>query len=209
MSTVPLPLLTEAEYLARERKADFRSEFYRGEMFAMAGATREHNLIAANINRALGNQLAQRPCEVYQSDMKVRISATGLFTYPDVVVACGSPVFADDKRDVLLNPTVLVEVLSESTAAYDCGPKALHYRHLESLREFLLIDSHVAAAEHYVREDAESWRVRGVEGLEAVLNLSCIDCQLPLAEAYAKVQLSADAKSLLRPIFQPPTRRQP
>ena len=126
MSTVPAHLLTEAEYLARERRAELRSEFYRGEMFAMAGATREHNLIASNINRVLGNQLAAGPCETYQSDMRVRISETGLYTYPDVVVACGDLVFLDDQGDVLLNPTLVVEVLSDSTAAYDCGTKARH-----------------------------------------------------------------------------------
>jgi Uma2 family endonuclease len=203
MSTVPYKLLTEAEYLARERKAEFRSEFYRGEMFAMAGASREHNLIASNVSRALGNQLATRRCEVYQTDMRVRITPTGLYTYPDVVVGCGDLQFIDKEGDVLLNPTVLVEVLSESTAAYDCGAKAAHYRRLESLQEFLLIDSHVATAEHYVRENAESWRVTGVDGLETVLTLKSIGCQLPLAETYAKVQLHPDAKPLLRPPFKP------
>src|SRR5947199_8358708 len=96
ISTVPELLLTEREYLARERKADFKSEFYRGETFAMAGATREHNLISGNISRCLGNQLDKRPCEVYQSDMKVRIGASGLLTYPDVVVGCGELQFVDD-----------------------------------------------------------------------------------------------------------------
>jgi Uma2 family endonuclease len=200
MSTVPARLLTEAEYLARERKADFRSEFYRGEMFAMAGATREHNLITGNCFGVLWQQLGKRGCEVYQSDMKVRIAATGLFTYPDVVVACGQLQFADDQRDVLLNPTVIIEVLSESTAAYDCGPKASHYRRLESLQEFVLLDQNSPYAEHYVREDARSWRITPVENLEAVIRLASIDCQLALAEAYAKVQFRPDAKPLLRPI---------
>jgi Uma2 family endonuclease len=200
MSTVPVRLLSEAEYLVRERKADFRSEFYRGEMFAMAGASREHNLISGNVNRALGNQLASRRCEVYQSDMKVRITPTGLFTYPDVVVACGQLLFADDQRDVLLNPTVVIEVLSDSTAAYDCGPKAAHYRRLDSLREFVLLDQNSSYAEHYVRADAQSWRITLVEGLDAVVRLASIDCQLTLAEAYAKVEFRVDAKPLLRPI---------
>jgi Uma2 family endonuclease len=198
MSTVPAKLLTEAEYLALERKAEFRSEFYRGETFAMAGATREHNLINGNCFGVIWQQLAKRGCEVYQNDMKVRISATGLFTYPDVVVACGNLVFADDQRDVLLNPSLLIEVLSESTAAYDCGVKARHYRQLESLQEFLLIDSRVATLEHYVREDADTWRITGVDGLRAVVRLKSIDCELPLADAYAKVQLHTDAKPLLQ-----------
>src|SRR5437868_13849004 len=135
MSSVPTRLVSEQEYLASERKAEFKSEFYRGEIFAMAGATREHNLIAANVSRAIGNQLADQPCEVYQSDMKVRVAATGLYTYPDVVVGCGELRFADDKKDVLLNPVFVAEILSASTAAYDCGPKAAHYRILDSLQE--------------------------------------------------------------------------
>ncbi len=200
MSTVPNRLLSEREYLSRERKADVRSEFYRGEVFAMAGASREHNLIAANISRSLGNQLADRPCEVYQSDMKVRVSETGLHTYPDVVVGCGELQFADDVKDVLLSPILLAEVLSESTAAYDCGPKAAHYRLLDSLQEFLLIDQNFPFAEHYLRDDADTWRVTRHEGLTAVIELRSIGCKLALADAYAKVQFVADARPLLRPI---------
>lgn len=207
MSVVQALKLTEAEYLAHERKAEFRSEFYRGEMFAMAGATREHNLIAGNCFGVVWRQLNQRRCEVYQSDMRVRISPTGLYTYPNVVVACGELQFLDDEVDVLLNPTLLIEVLSESTAAYDLGVKAKHYRQLESLQEFLLIDSQVAALEHFVRETADSWRVTDVQGTSAVLDLKSIGCQLPVAEAYAKVQLHPDAKSLLRPLPRPEPRR--
>ena len=200
MSTVPSRLLTEQEYLARERKAEFRSEFYRGEVFAMAGASREHNLITANISRSLGNQLAQRPCEVYQSDMKVRVAATGLVTYPDVVVGCGELKFSDDEKDVLLSPTVLAEVLSPSTAAYDCGPKAAHYRLLDSLDEFLLVDQNVPFLEHYRREDGETWRVTRHEGLDATIELPSLACRLPLTEIYAKVVFVAAARPMLRPI---------
>src|SRR5437868_8953612 len=151
-------------------------------MFAMAGATREHNLIAANVSRAIGNQLADQPCEVYQSDMKVRVAATGLYTYPDVVVGCGELRFADDKKDVLVNPVLLVEVLSASTAAYDCGTKAAHYRVLDSLKEFLLIDQNVPFVEHYVRDDGETWRVVRHEGTDAVLDLASIACRLSLSD---------------------------
>ena len=200
MSTVPVKLLTEQEYLARERQAAFKSEFYRGEMFAMAGASREHNLIAGNLFFQLRSQLDQRPCEVYQSDMKVRIGPTGLNAYPDVVVGCGELQFADDEKDVLLNPIFLVEVLSESTATYDCGPKAAHYRLLDSLREFLLIDQNVAFVEHYVREDDQTWRVTRYEGLSAELELPSLGCRLRLADAYAKVKLAEGARPMLRPI---------
>jgi Uma2 family endonuclease len=200
MSTVPQHFLTEQEYLARERKAEFKSEFYRGETFAMAGATREHNLISANISRGLGNQLEKRPCEVYQSDMKVRVATTGLITYPDVVVGCGELQFADDVTDVLLNPTVVVEVLSPSTAAYDCGPKAAHYRLADSLREFLLVDQRVPYVEHYVKDDEGAWRIKPWDSLEDVIQLKSIACSLPLSAIYSKVQFDADARPLLRPI---------
>jgi Uma2 family endonuclease len=123
MSTAAKPYYTEIEYLARERRAQYKSEYYRGEIFAMAGATREHNLIVGNLVRALGNQLANGPCEVYPIDMRVRLPS-GLYTYPDVTVARGEPKFLDDEFDTLINPTVLVEVLSASTEAYDRGTKA-------------------------------------------------------------------------------------
>jgi Uma2 family endonuclease len=199
MSTVPQRLLTEQEYLARERRADYKSEFYRGEVFAMAGATREHNLIVGNIFYRLRAQLDKRPCEVYQSDMKIRVGATGLVTYPDVVVGCGELQFADDVKDVLLNPMVLVEVLSLSTAAYDCGPKAAHYRLSDSLREFLLVDQNVGYMEHYGRETDGTWRIKTFDGLDAVVDLASIGCRLTLAEVYAKVQFESDARPLLRP----------
>src|SRR5438105_12000508 len=113
MSTVPQRrLLSETEYLLIERQAAEKSEFFRGEMFAMSGGTREHNVIAHNISRSLGNQLEGRDCDVYQSDMRVRVAEAGRYTYPDVVAVCGGRQFADEKKDILLNPTLLVEVLS-------------------------------------------------------------------------------------------------
>jgi Uma2 family endonuclease len=128
-----------AEYLALERAAEHRHEYVSGRVYAMTGASREHNVIATNTSRALGNQLSGRPCETYQSDMRVKVSETGMYTYPDVVVACGTPAFEDAYVDTLLNPTVIIEVLSPSTEAYDRGEKFAHYRRLPSLREYLLI----------------------------------------------------------------------
>src|SRR5271157_2277403 len=112
---------TPQDYLALERKSETRSEYYRGEIFAMSGASREHNLIAGNVNSEIRNQILDRPCESYASDMRVCFEATGLYTYPDVVVVCGQPRFQDSQEDTLLNPTVLVEILSPSTEAYDRG----------------------------------------------------------------------------------------
>src|SRR5712691_6177164 len=121
MSTVAVPktLMTEAEYLALERRSDEKHEFYQGEIFSMAGASREHNLIALNLGGELRQELKGRPCEAYVGDMRVRITRSGLYTYPDVVAICGEPEFLDAEVDTLLNPTVLIEVLSDSTEEYD------------------------------------------------------------------------------------------
>ena len=122
-------------------------------MFAMSGATRNHNVIASKISRLLQNQLDGRGCDVYQSDMKVRITASGRFTYPDIAVVCGERQFLDDRQDVLLNPTVLIEVLSETTANYDRGDKSRDYRQLDSLRELLIVAQNEPLVEHFVRQD--------------------------------------------------------
>ena len=137
MSTIPKTRYTAEQYLSIERAAQFRSEFFRGEMFAMVGASRKHNLIAVNISRRLNEQFDGRKCEVYQSDMRVKVNATGLYTYPDVVATCDEPQFEDDQVDTLLNPKVIVEVLSPSTELWDRGKKFKHYRNIPSLRECL------------------------------------------------------------------------
>ena len=199
MSTAPKQLLTEEQYLVRERKANFRSEFYRGEMFAMAGASREHNLITGNVARHLGNQLDERPCEVYSTDMKVRITPTGLFAYPDVAIVCGGPQFSDDEEDVLLNPTVLVEVLSPSTSSYDRGDKQMHYRQLGSLQEILLIEQEYPAVEQYVRQSDGTWLLKSTAGIEATIEAASVGCKLSLAQIYARVEFPPDARRPIRP----------
>ncbi|HEX7956720.1 MAG TPA: Uma2 family endonuclease, partial [Pyrinomonadaceae bacterium] len=123
MSSRRKTLLTPDEYLAVERGSEVKSEYLAGEVFAMVGASRRHNLIASNIIRVLGNQLLERPCNVYPSDMRVKVGAIGKYTYPDVTVACAEEMFDDAEQDTLLNPLVIVEVLSESTEAYDRGKK--------------------------------------------------------------------------------------
>lgn len=199
MSTAPQRRpLTEQEYLLIERQAQHKSEFYRGEIFAMAGATREHNVIAHNLSRHLGNLLAGRDCDVYQSDMKVRIAATGRYAYPDVVVACSPRQFADDKQDVLLNPTFLAEVLSDSTSAYDRGDKASDYRSLDSLREFALVAQDQPLVEHYIRQDAETWTVRQIAGLDGVLTASAAGGGIRLADIYAGIDFGAGRRPTLR-----------
>ena len=151
MSTQPRIRLTAEEYLERERKADTKSEYLDGEIYAMSGATRRHNLIAGNIHTDLNNQLRDRDCEVYGSDMRVKVTATSLYAYPDVSAVCGEPSFENDTEDVLLNPNLLIEVLSDSTEAYDRGEKSKHYRQIESLAEYLLVSQKKMHLEIYCR----------------------------------------------------------
>src|SRR5438094_499662 len=139
MSTVSKRLLSPEEYLAQERRAEFRSEYLRGEVFAMAGASYEHTRIKDNFSREIGNQLKGGPCFVLTSDMRVKVNATGLYTYPDAVIVCEQGRFEDANVDTLLNPRVIVEILSDSTEAYDRGGKFGHYRQIASLQEYVLV----------------------------------------------------------------------
>jgi Uma2 family endonuclease len=187
MSTAPHRRLTEAEYLMIERAAVTKSDFYAGEMYAMAGAKRNHNLIVANVIRQLGNQLERSACEVYPSDMRVKVAKSGLFTYPDVIVACGHPEFLDEKQDTLLNPTLLVEVLSTSTASYDRGFKTSRYRLLPSLREYLLIEQDQPLVELYRRANRNKWELEDASELTAKLTLESIGCELTLEAIYERI----------------------
>jgi Uma2 family endonuclease len=180
-------LLTEEEYLAIERRAEFRSEFHAGEMFAMAGASRRHNRIVTNLVSSLDGQLRERPCNVYSNDLRVKIPKTGLFTYPDVVVTYGEETFADDERDVLLDPLVLIEVLSDSTEAYDRGKKFEHYQSIESLSTYILVSQNDARIEKYVRREDGSWAYTEAHGNGAAVKVEAILCELKLRDVYAKV----------------------
>src|ERR1019366_2678061 len=157
MATQPKTFLTPEQYLEIERQAEFKSEYYDGEMFAMGGARRGHNLIVWNLAGELGQQLRKRPCEAYQHDMRVRVSATGLYAYPDTVIVCGEPQFLDATQDTLLNPTVIVEVLSPSTEAYDRGRKFELYRAIPSLTHYLLVSPERMSAELFTRQEEGRW----------------------------------------------------
>ena len=187
MSTVSKRLLTPQEYLAIERKAEFKSEFLRGEMFAMAGATREHTLISGNVLTAFNVQLRGRDCEAYQSDMRVKVSPTGLYTYPDVSVVCGKPEFEDAQVDTLLNPKVVIEVLSESTEGYDRGKKFGHYRGLASLAEYVLIAQDSPHVEVHTRQPDGRWLMWETNDLTSIVRLQSIECSLKVSEIYARV----------------------
>jgi Uma2 family endonuclease len=182
---------TPEEYLELERKSPERSEYFAGEIFAMGGASEPHNLVVTNVVAELRGQLKGRPCRTYANDMRVKVSPTGLYTYPDVVVVCGEARFEDAHRDTLLNPTIIFEVLSKSTEAYDRGEKFEHYRKLASLAEYLLISQDKVHVDHYVRQPDQQWLLSESGALEQRVALPAIGCELSLAEVYDKVDLSA------------------
>ncbi|PWU18968.1 MAG: hypothetical protein C5B50_07665 [Verrucomicrobia bacterium] len=181
--------LTEAEYFEIERAADFKSEFFDGEMFAMAGGTALHSLISTNVAIEFGNRLKGRPCVPYNADLRVKIEATGLLTYPDLSVVCGPLRFVDPSaRDTIMNPTLLVEVLSDSTEAYDRGKKFEHYRQIPTLREYLMVSQKEPRIEAYIRSENTPWQLREAASLEASLAIPSLDITISLAEVFANVQ---------------------
>lgn len=181
--------LSEREYLKQERAAEFKSEFRDGRAYAMAGATERHNLITVSVLVSLHAQLRRRPCKVYPSDMRVKVQAAAFYTYPDISVVCGRAEFTDATRDTLLNPTVIIEVLSPSTASYDRGEKFEKYRLLASLCEYVLISQSRPLVEHYVRQPDGSWRLMEYRDLSDVVELPSIGCRLALADIYEEVAL--------------------
>jgi Uma2 family endonuclease len=194
MSTLPNRRYTPDEYLARERTAQVRSEYLAGEIFAMAGGSRQHGRIARNLIARLDEQLRNTPCEVFGSDMRVKVVRTGLYTYPDVTIACAELEFEDRDVDTLLNPRVIFEVLSDSTEAYDRGIKFDHYREIPSLTEYLLVAQAEPLIERLVRQPDASWRLTVFKGPDAVLALETVPCRLKLAEVYFKVSFGRDGE---------------
>lgn len=191
MSGAPKIRYTPEEYLALERLAPFRSEYHAGEIFAMAGASPEHNIITVNLTVMLALQLRGGPCRPFATDIKVRVGPAEMYAYPDVLVVCGERRYADEQRDVLLNPSVIIEVLSSTTEAYDRGDKFAGYRHLESLQEYVLVAQDRPRVEQYTRQPDGLWLLTEAEGLEAMVHLPSIDAGLALSEAYADVEFAA------------------
>lgn len=184
------PYLTPEDYLAFERQSETRSEYFDGEVYAMTGGTVAHSQIVGNTVIALGNKLRDKPCRVFPSDMRVKVQPTGLYTYPDVVVLCGRAQLEDRRKDTLLNPTVLIEVLSPSTADYDRTTKFAHYRTLESLSDYLLIAQAEPLVEHYQRQRNDQWLLTAYKALDAVVAVPSLGCDLLLADIYHKVEWS-------------------
>ena len=190
-TTAARALLTPEEYLVRERKALTKSEYRDGRIYAMPGASHEHNVIMGNTFAELHIQMRDRTCIVYPSDMRVKVSTSGLYAYPDVIVVCDEPRFDDTHFDTLLNPTVLIEVLSPSTAAYDRGEKFAAYQKLDALREYVLISQNSVCVEHYLRQE-QDWDLTEFRSLDDVFSLVSIGCDLALQAIYAKVQFSQE-----------------
>lgn len=185
----PVRKLSAEEYLEIERHAEWKSEFFEGEMFAMAGASLQHNQIAMNLGAELRDLLQNRKCIVLGSDMRLKISAD-FYTYPDVTVVCGQRRFADNASDILLNPVFVAEVLSDSTEAYDRGKKFEGYRRIASLKEYLLISQYEARIEQYVRQPQGDWLFKEAAGMKAALELPALEVTLALSEVFAKVEFA-------------------
>jgi Uma2 family endonuclease len=185
--------LTPEQYLAIERQSGFKSEYLNGFITAMSGASRAHNRIAGNVYRKLSDQLENRPCEAFISDLRLCVNPTGLYTYPDVMVVCGETEYLDEEVDTLLNPTLVIEVLSPTTESYDRGAKFGHYRRLTSLKEYVLISQDQILVERFTRH-GDDWLLSVQDDLADTLRLESIDCSVPLREIYAKVSFSGSQK---------------
>jgi Uma2 family endonuclease len=188
--------MTEAEYLAFEEKSEIKYEFVNGRVFAMAGASWNHNVVCQSTSTTLDNQLADKPCFVVSNDLRLKVESKVSFRYPDVMVIYGEPRFVDNRIGTIDNPTVIVEVLSSSTALEDHNAKLDEYTRLESVEEYVLISQDEAKIERYFRQDSGDWLYTKVKGREHSLNLLSIGCKLDLATVYKKIKLKGDGVEL-------------
>ena len=188
MSTLPAQTyLTPEEYLTWERKQPFKNEYHNGQIIAMSGASRAHNLITMNVANQFYTQLVAQGCEVYPGEMRVRTSPTVSYFYPDVTVVCDEPRFEDDTFDTLLNPVLIVEILSPSTAAFDRGEKFEHYKQLDSLQEYMLISQNRVHVERYLRQDTQ-WILTEFRKIDEVIHLLSNRCKLSVRDIYTLVK---------------------
>ena len=188
----PVKRYTPQEYYALERAADYKSEYYKGEIFAMSGGTARHSLISVNIAGEIRQRLKGKPCRAYESNLRLKVAATGLRTYPDASVYCGPLQYdpEDDGVETVTNPTVVFEVLSKSTEGYDRGDKADQYRRIDSLRAYVLVSQAAPHVEIYLRQPNGDWTLHVEEGLQATLAIAAINVDLPLSEIYDGVDFT-------------------
>jgi Uma2 family endonuclease len=181
--------MSEEEYLAFERASEFKHEYVNGEIMDMAGASNEHILICSYTGAALIAALGDKPCNVYQNDLRIKASMFHSYRYPDIVVVCGKPKYSDDKFDTITNPTVIIEVLSPSTENEDRGKKLREYRQIESLQEYLLISQDSPVIERYMRpKEGSDWLYSEIQGMESQIKLPSLEISLALADVYKKVE---------------------
>ena len=191
MASQPKTRYTPEEYLALERSCETKHEYFNGEIFAMGGASKEHVLIVTNLVVELGSQLKRGPCSVYSTDLRVKVAPTGLCSYPDVIVLCEEARFSDEQEDTLLNPALIIEVLSESTKDYDRGGKFEQYRTIDSFVEYLLVAQDRPHVEHNTRQADGSWILHETNSLEDTIQLKSVPCSLRMADIYSKIELSS------------------
>ncbi|MBF0413509.1 MAG: Uma2 family endonuclease [Desulfamplus sp.] len=180
--------MTPEDYLEFEKNSELKHEYFDGEIFAMVGARKNHNRISSNVSRILGNQLLNRSCDVFISDMRVKIAEIEKYTYPDIVVACDKIEFIEEELDSLLNPVVIIEILSDSTESYDRGLKFTHYRLIESLQEYILISQYHCQVERFKRDKEGTWVYSSVEDINLSVKIDSINCELVLSEVYHRVE---------------------
>jgi Uma2 family endonuclease len=188
---------SQEQYLAFERGEEWKNEYINGHIYEMPRVGHDHILIVGNVSAEIGMQLKGKPSEAYASRMRIKVSRTGLYTYPDVVAVVSKPLFEDEYKDTLINPTIIVEVLSPSTEAHDRGEKFAHYRRLDSLMEYVLVAQDTMRVEHYTRHGSsgDEWVLREISTPDGTLQLHSIDCAVALSDIYDKVQFSSDENS--------------
>ena len=186
--------LTVAEYFALEEKAERKSEFYKGEMFLMADASWEHNVLTRNLIGLLFSQVKGGPCQVFVSDQRVKVDGTGLYTYPDLAIVCGPPEYAAENRNTLTNPKVLFEVLSESTELYDRTTKFRLYKRIPSLMEYVLVAQNEPLIERFIRLADGTWAQADFVGLDAKMTLSTVPASLSLGDVYLGVEFPSQSQ---------------
>lgn len=185
--------VTLEEYFAIEERAERKSEYYNGEMFLMAGASREHNILSRNLAGLLFAKLQGGSCQVFFSDLRVRVERTGLYTYPDLLIVCGTPEYAPENRNTLVNPKVVIEILSDSTERYDRTTKFRHYKKLPSVQEYVLVSQDEPLVERFTRQDDGAWGQTDFVGLDADMALSTVSVSIPMADVFRGVEFPPPA----------------
>lgn len=177
------------EYLALEETAEYKSEYYRGEIFALAGTSINHNRIVNNVSSRLNQVFTKKNCEAFATDVKLWIEEKDLFTYPDIMIVCGKIEFYPGRDDTITNPLIIFEVLSESTKNYDRGEKFVFYRAIPSFKEYVLIDQSTMHVEHFYIGEQGKWVLTEYDNPDDILKLTKIDFQISLREIYQRVEL--------------------